>query len=155
MELFILFLYFFGGLSMWIADWSVLPDTFMEDLLLHLFIHFFYFIISPRMQTSAFSLLCTVWHCALLGIDWRRFFTGRLLHFLLYCIMYYYMLLTDAAWSQITGHSALRTMWLIAPVLAYVPVDIDTEVCATPTALCTRGCAALQWLIDTWESSYL
>ena len=98
MELFIPFLYFFGGLSMWIADWSVLPDTFMEDRLLHLFIHFFYFIISPRMQTSAFSLLCTVWHCVLLGIDWRRFFTGRLLHFLLYCIVYYCMLLTDADW---------------------------------------------------------
>ena len=41
------------------------------------------------------------------------------------CLLFYYILLPDAAWHWLTlpdfnniGHSALRTMWLSAPVLA-------------------------------------
>ena len=34
-------------------------------------------------------------------------------------------LLEDACFQLDNGHSALRTMWLSAPVLAYVPVDVS------------------------------
>ena len=62
------------------------------------------------------------------------FFTSRLLHLFLYiiiffCLDWYWLTLIVAdRWlllpdSNFIGHSALRTMWLSAPVLAYVPVD--------------------------------
>ena len=56
--------------------------------------------------------------------------------FFYYCTVYNCMLLTDAAWGCLnkthTDHSALRTMWLRAPVLAYVPVDFSHWLHAPP-----------------------
>mgnify|MGYP000695515164 CR=1 FL=1 len=51
-----------------------------------------------------------------------------------------YLTLTDADCSQLTtGHSALCTMWLSAPVLAYYLLISDTEECAALFALRTLG----------------
>ena len=122
MELFIPFLYFFGGLSMWIADWSVLPDTFMEGNLLHLFILFILYYISSYAD---FCFFITV-YCLTLCIAWywlTQIFYRQTSAFCFYIILYY--VLPDAAWSWLSltdfnfiGHSALRTMWLSATVLA-------------------------------------
>jgi len=88
-----------------------------------------------------FCFFITV-YCLTLCIAWywlTQFFYRQTSAFFLSIILlysdWYCLTLPDADWTQIhTGHSALRTMWLSAPVLAYVPVDIDTDVCATPTA---------------------
>jgi hypothetical protein len=107
------------------------------------------------LDTVCYLILCTAWYeCC-----WF-FLPGRLLHFLLYCIVYYWMfclMLTDADCSQITtGHSALRTMWLSAPVLAYVPVDIWHWMYAPPQPLNARVGVWHRsgWLIHE-ESQYL
>jgi hypothetical protein len=60
---------------------------------------------------------------------------------------YYYVLsdMPDADWCWLTlpdfnsiGHSALRTMWLSAPVLVYVPVDVSHWLYAPPQPLNAR-----------------
>ena len=66
-------------------------------------------------------------------VFFRKWMAGRKAHRLLYflyflsivllCIDWYCMMVTDAAWLKLTGRSALLTMWLSAPVLAYIHDD--------------------------------
>ena len=79
--------------------------------------------------------------------------------FLYYSLIFYYLLLPDFAWlclnkTQLVIVLSVLCGWVPLYWRQYLLIS-DTDVCATPTALRTRGCAALQWLIVTWETSYL
>ena len=88
-------------------------------------------------------VLCTAWYI------WCWYITGSLLLFYhsVLCTTAYCLLLTDAACVQIIDHSALRTMWLSAPVLAYVPVDFWHWMYALPQLLYTR---VGEWHCNGW-----
>ena len=101
------------------------PACTLTGRLLH------FYIFSPF-----YIVLCIV----LTVFNWHWNYIGRLLHSS-HTITMYWLLLSDADWRCLKpehnyiDHSALRTMWLSAPVLAYVPVDVSYWLYAPPQQL--------------------
>ena len=63
----------------------------------------------------------------------------------------WYLILPEAAWTKHILIIVLSLLcgWVPLYWRTFLLMSV-TDVCATPTALRMCGCAALQWLIDTW-----
>jgi hypothetical protein len=111
---------------LWLADFCIFLFTF------------YYYTVYCLILCIACLILCTAWYWLLL-IYYRQTSAFLTYIIILLCIDYHCLTLPDAACSQTTtGHSALRTMWLSAPVLAYVPVDVWLWLRAPPQPLNAR-----------------
>ena len=90
----------------------------------------------PADEQADFSFLCTLYLCIIFM-----------------CVLmstFWWWLTLCLKTKTNTGHSALRTMWLSAPVLAYVPVDLSHWLCVPPNRISHSwacGIALADWYV--------
>jgi hypothetical protein len=105
-------------------------------------------VLLESMMQCAVLLFCCVFMIADCPLSKKQASSARFQSFLctlyLLCYCVYWCLLSDDDWlclttkTNITGHSALCTIWLSAPVLAYIPVDFWHWLYALPQLLNAR-----------------
>jgi hypothetical protein len=87
-------------------------------------------------------------NCWLICAAWCLYGKQSSASFLFFLYFISPRMLSDAAWTWYPDHNTLRIVWLSAPVLTYVPVDVWHWRMRRPIRLMHAGCVASQWLID-------